>query len=195
MKRALAVLLLVGLSIGIAEAEEEPTPPASTQASLTPDRHWRLAKLPDAQPQTIGLLTYYPNEGGGYTFLEHGNIVFYAVPYFPTTYQIDRSFFVVEVVGGRQQARRIGERINVSTIGTSAMPRGGQTLYRNGTTQKDPSDLRREDVPIAKWGRAVSGDKFQLSILDVDRETRLKLKSIVPLLEKSSNQIRSSDPK
>jgi hypothetical protein len=67
------------------------------------------------------------------------------------------------------------------------MPFGGQTLYRAGTTQKPSDDRRREDVPIAKWSRDAPGDKLRLSISDEDRETRLKLKSIVPVLENAPN--------
>jgi hypothetical protein len=39
------------------------------------------------------------------------------------------------------------------------------------------------DTPIAKWTRDTTEGKFRLSILAEDSETRLKLKSIVPVLE------------
>jgi hypothetical protein len=188
MARTLAVLFLVGLSVGIADADEKPTPAPSKLNALAPENYWRLAKLADAQPQKIGILTYYPNEGGGYTFLERGEIVFYALPNLPTTYQLDRSVVVLERrPDGKVTPRRIVDRMNVFTVGKSAMPFGGQTLYRAGTTQKPPDDRRREDVPIAKWSRDAPGDKLRLSISEEDRETRLKLKSIVPVLENAAN--------
>jgi hypothetical protein len=189
MRRTFAALFLFGLGVSVAYADEKPTPPPSKLTTLSPDTHWRLTKLAGAQPQKIGILTYYPNEGGGYTFLEHGEIVFYALPLLPTTYQIDRSVLVLETRNGKVVPRRIGEQIRVFTVGKSAMPFGGQTIYRTGTTEKLPGDRRREDVPIAKWSRDAPGEEFRLSILDDDRETRLKLKSIVPVLQNASRDL------
>ncbi|HET6326226.1 MAG TPA: hypothetical protein VFG04_16230 [Planctomycetaceae bacterium] len=186
MRRAFAALLLVGLSVSIACADEKPAPPPSKATTIGSETHWRLAKRTDAHPQKIGILTYYPNDGGGYTFLEHGDIVFYALPYWPTTYQFNRNVVVFDIRNGIVVPRTIVEHVNVFTVGKFVMPFGGQTIYRAGTTEKQPGDRRREDVPIAEWSRDAPDGKFRLLILAEDRETRLKLKSIVPVLENDS---------
>jgi hypothetical protein len=46
--------------------------------------------------------------------------------------------------------------------------------------------LHRTDIPIAKWTRDTPDGQFRLSIKEEDHETRLKLKSIVPVLEHAS---------
>jgi hypothetical protein len=174
MKTFLAVSLLIGLSVGIADADDK----ATTPPVGWPENDSRLAKLNDAEPKRIGILTYYPNEMGGYTFLEREHIVFYALPYLPTTYPGLRARSVVETRNGKQTARVIFENVNIIGCGTSKMPFGGHTLYRPGFT---PGHC--QDIPIAKWSRDTPNGKFQLSILAEDSETRLKLKSIVPVLE------------
>jgi hypothetical protein len=45
------------------------------------------------------------------------------------------------------------------------------------------STLLRVDTPLAKWTRDTPNGQFRLSIMSDDHETRLKLKSIVPVLE------------
>ncbi len=189
MRTKLATLLLLGLGIGIAYADERPTPLLSKLTALKSETHWRLAKLADAQPQKIGILTYYPNEGGGYTFLERGGIAFYALPCWPTTYQFTRTAVVFDIRNGIVVPRTIVDHVNVFTVGKFAMPFGGQTIYRIGTTERPPGDRRREDVPIAEWSRDASDGKLRLSILAEERETRLKLKSIVPVLENDSKRL------
>jgi hypothetical protein len=155
MGRALALILVAGLSAPLAEAVSlaeagDKTPLASSHEP--PERDMRLAKLTGAQPQRIGLLTYYPNQGGGYTFLEREHIVFYALPSMPATCQLDR---IVQILGTpKGQVERINvlivEPINVSIIGTSKMPVGGQTLYR-GELHTYFNTFIRDDIAIAKW--------------------------------------------
>jgi hypothetical protein len=41
----------------------------------------------------------------------------------------------------------------------------------------------REDSPIAQWTRDTPAGEFLLSLMDVDSQTRVKVKSIVPVLE------------
>jgi hypothetical protein len=113
--------------------------------------------------------------------------VFYALPFLPTTYQVVRTRFVVETRNGIQTARHVVETVKVFTIGKETIPFGGQTLYRIGATPQRPRDRRREDVPIAKWTRDTPDGQFRLSIMSDDYETRLKLKSIVPVLERAEH--------
>jgi hypothetical protein len=154
MGRILALIVVVGLSVSIAHALDE-TPP---------EKDYQLAKLKGAQPQKIGVLTYYPNRGGGYTFMGGETIVFCALPYEPTTRQL--------------------ENLDVPTIGTSKVPFGGQTVYRSEIIQLRIFDeARRMDTPLAKWTRDTPNGKFRLLIMAEDSETRVKLKSIVPVLE------------
>jgi hypothetical protein len=162
MRKTLALILLFGLSGPIAEADDKPAPPPPTLSTLAPEKDWRLAKQPDAQLQKIGVLTYYPNNGGGYTFTEDATILFCALPYEPTTRQI--------------------ENMVLSIVGPSKMPFGGQTVYRSQIIRSF-DEPHRLDTPIAKWTRDSPNGKFRLSIMADDSETRLKLKSIVPVLE------------
>ena len=206
MKPLCAVVLLVGLSVPIAKADEKPTaavivrpvnggqspfhPIAAPSKPVTPENDSQLAKVPEAQSQKIGILTYYPNKAGGYTFLEGKQIAFYALPYLPTTYKHEAIF--VSVMWWK---RNVVESRTLKTIGTSNMPFSGQTIYRSEMKEvEDPgahfparSRLRprtfvREDIPIAKWTRDTPDGQFRLSIMSDDYETRLKLKSIVPVL-------------
>jgi hypothetical protein len=181
MRRILAVIVLACVSVAIARAEEKPTPP-SKPSTVTPDKDVRLACLTDAQSQKIGVLTYYQNKGGGYTFMEREHIVFYALPFMPATCQFDRIVRILGSPKGEVTPRNIVERIHVSIIGTSKMPVGGQTIYC-GEMHTYFNVFVRHDIPIAKWFRDAPDAKFRLSILAQDNETRLKLKSIVPVLE------------
>jgi hypothetical protein len=186
MRGTLAVLILIGLSVSIAEAEEKATPLASKLSTLTPEDDWRLAKQAGAQTQKIGVLSYYPNNGGGYTFLERAHIEFYSLPYAPTRYWTHNVEFEVVNVHGKAQA--LGKRsiTGLNAIGTSKMPFGGQTFYRSEMKDMNTGVVfRREDVPIARLTRDDPGSKFQLSIWDDDHETQLKLKSIKPMLEQA----------
>jgi hypothetical protein len=178
MRPFVAAVLLVGLSVAIAKADGNPTPPPSMVA---PEDDSRLAKQTGAQPQKIGVLSYYPNNGGGYTFVEHAHIAFYSLPYMPSTYRVGVSEF---------QAGQVRHTTAVlGIIGTSTMARGGQTLYRSEMKEIVPgvADRRREDAPIAKWTRATPDGHFHLSIIAEDSETRVKLKSIVPVLERAEH--------
>jgi hypothetical protein len=157
MRRTLALVLVVGLLVSIAEALED-------NPSLTdtpPDKDTRLVKLTNARPQKIGVLTYYQNKGGGYTFREGETIVFCALPYAPIPHPKESLFIV----------------------GTSKMPLGCQTIYQSLMTGPGFGTLHRTDIPIAQWTRDTPDGKFRLSILTEDNETRLKLKSIIPVLE------------
>ena len=187
MRRTLAVIVVVGLLVSIAEADEKPTPPP-TFSTVTPENDWRLAKQTGTQPQKIGVLSYYPNNGGGYTFLEGKHIAFYSLPYAPTTYWTDNVVVEVLTINGNTQTLLMSRKLNLYTIGTSKMPFGGQTVYRSEMKDMNTGVVfRRQDMPIAKWSRDAAGDEFRLSILDVDRETRPKLKSIIPVLERAEH--------
>ncbi len=179
MRPLLAAVLLVGQSVPIAAAVDKATPPPSTVA---PEDDLRLAKLAHAQPQTIGILKYYPNNGGGYTFVEHEHIAFYSLPYMPSTYWVRVDVFRMGKV--RHTTTVLG------TIGTSTMPRGGQTFYRSEMKKIVPGmdDLRRDDTPLAKWTRDTPDGQFHLSIIAEDSETRVKLKSIIPALEHAEHR-------
>jgi hypothetical protein len=145
----------------------------------------RLAKLTDAPLQKIGILTYYPNQGGGYTFLQGKDIVFYALPYTPSTYKCE-----IEVTGlrplkdGGAEMVAVPVSINVPTIGSSKIPFGGQTVYRTEMFGSGESGFRREDIRLAYSSRDTSDGKLHVWILPEENETRLKLKSVVPVLEK-----------
>ncbi len=179
MGRTLALILVAGLSVSAAEAGDKTSRVPSHEP---PERDLRIASLTGASPQKIGVLTYYPNHGGGYTFLERNRIVFYALPRFPATCQFDR---IVRIVGnpkGEDTPRNIVERINVPIIGTAKMPVGGQTVYR-GDLHTYFNVFVRDDIPIAQWSRDTADGQFRLSLMAEDHETRLKLKSIVPVIE------------
>ena len=177
----IAVLLLLGLSVAIAQAHEKPTP-QSKLSTATPQHDWRLAKANGVQPHKIGVLTYYPNNGGGYTFRQGERLEFYSLPYRPTTSTIKQARIVDEVVNGKM-THRIIEATTIVIVGTSKMPFGGQTFYRSYMTERDPGILVREDTPIATLSRNALDGNFRLSIQDDDSETQLKLKSIRPVLE------------
>jgi hypothetical protein len=187
MRRTLALITLVGLSVGIADADDAATATASTgvRVTLTSESELLLAKVAGARPQKVGILTYYPNQGGGYTFLEGKEIAFYALPYLPSTHHVVQIRFVTK--------NRIVLTANISAVDKLKMQFGSQTFYGLGMTDKSPTkflginaaQLWREDISIAQWTRDTSDGTFRLSILTEDNETRLKLKSIVPVLERA----------
>lgn len=185
MRLTFALLLLVGLGISIGEADEKPGPPPKL-STVTPENDWRLAIKPGAQPQKSGLFTYFPNQGGGYTFLEGKQIALYALPYLPTLYQADCvEWFTETSLDGKTTRRARPTRNNLFTIGPSKMRFGSHTFYR--ARMKDTLTAgvrRREDFPIGKWWRDTPDGDFHLSLMVEDDETRLKLKSIVPVLER-----------
>ena len=171
-------------------AKRETRKAKSAQATLEDDS--RLAKLTNAPPQKVGLLTYYPNKGGGYTFIQGKNIVFYALPYTPTTYKCEvRVRQRVHLArgggnphtGGGTMMADVTQSINVPTIGPSRVPFGGQTVYRTEMSSDGKNGSYREDIRLAYWSRDTADGKCQLWILADDRETQMKLKSIVPVLE------------
>jgi hypothetical protein len=168
MRKILALIVVLGLSVGIADASDYPP-------TVAPKNDVRLFNLTREEPKRIGILTYYPNVGGGYTFLEHEDIVFYSLPYMPTTYTVEC------VTTVRHTTTVLG------TIGTNMMPRGGQTLYRSEMKEIVPGVHRREDTPIAKWTRNTPTGRFRLLVMDVDSQTRVKLKSIVSVLDRAEH--------
>jgi hypothetical protein len=178
VKAVLAVAVLVGLFVRIAKPDDEPT-----FHTVTPDKDSRLAKRPGAQTLKIGVLTYYPNAGGGFTFLDKGDIAFYALPLLPTTYQVARIRLVVESRNGQDSVHPVFETVTVFGIGKSLVPFGGQTLYRGQMMEVKAGVRCRTDIPLAKWTRDSPNGRFQLSFIAKDNETLLKLTSIVPVLE------------
>ncbi len=191
MRTLVAAVVLFGQLGGMANAEtpardysaqREARSLEAARSALAEDA--RLAKLTDATPQKIGILTYYRNAGGGYTFLERERILFYSLPFLPGTYQADNPVHPVLRSFVRQKGDYgFPENRTLGIIGTRKMPFGGQTMYRTEMTRIVLGVRRREDVPIAKWSRDSPDGNFRLSILAEENETRLKLKSIVPVLE------------
>jgi|HubBroStandDraft_2_1064218.scaffolds.fasta_scaffold554938_1 hypothetical protein len=164
MGRTLALMLVVGLSVPIAEADEKPTPPPKL-STVTPENDWRLAKQTGAQLQKIGVLTYYPNTGGGYTFMKGKDIVFYALPFLPTTHNLQHNLLNGTIM------------VQVGAVGTVPMPFGGQTVYRSEMTDTGFGRSRR-DIPRAIWSRDAPDRDFRLSIKHGDHDTRLILEYI-----------------
>jgi hypothetical protein len=190
MKCFLVSVVSLGLSVAIAKADETRTPLPSEPSTVAPEQDVRLAKLAGAQPQKVGILTYYPNKGGGYTFAQGKDIVFYALPYTPSTYKCEVR--VVQRVnlglrGGLKAMISVKQSINVPSIGSSKVPFGGQTVYRTEMSSNGRDGFFRKDIRLAYWSRDTSDGKFRLSLLAEDSETRLKLKSIVPVLERAEH--------
>jgi hypothetical protein len=171
MKGVLATAVMLGMCV----ADETAAPTRDT-----PETDSRLAQLANAQPKKIGVLTYYPNRGGGYTFKEGEQIVFYALPFSPA--KSPQLAVLVQQRDGKNIIDLAFLR-TIATIGKSKLPFGGLTVFQ-GEMIKTPNDESlREDTPIAKWTRDTPNGQFRLSLMTKDRETRLKLKSIVPLLQ------------
>jgi hypothetical protein len=181
MNPLLTAVVLAGMCFG----DDKPAAPPLEPCNVTPDKDVRLACLADAKPQKIGVLTYYPNKGGGYTFMEVERIAFYSLPYMPTDYPSDRTVQVIENRNGNLVSRRIVERTTLASIGTATMPFGGQSIYR-GEMMQMATGVFRKDTALATWSRDTPDGHFRLFIMDGNRETRLKLKSIVPVLEHAS---------
>jgi hypothetical protein len=192
MGRILALIVLACGSVSIAESDDKPAGRPWFNLNVTVVRNEspaendaRLAKRTDALPQKIGVLSYYANKGGGYTFMERGRLAFYALPYKPCTSKTQQ-IVVVQDKDDKDTFYRFQKEKAVSTVGTSTMPFGGLTVYR--CEMFDGIDgLRREDIPIAKWTRDTPTGEFRLSIVDVDSRTRVKVKSIKPVLERAEH--------
>jgi hypothetical protein len=192
-------MLVVGLSVLIAKADDKPTSQplsdfiAEHEARIAKaayadvEKDQRLSKLTNAPLQKIGVLSYCPNKGGGYTFFEGGHLLFYSLPYMPSTYDVEYQVFKREMSkdGRREVVNAFMASKALGTIGSRPLPSGGQVLYRSEMKVIASQALRREDIPIAKWSRDTPDGQFRLSILEGDRETRLKLKSIIPVLERA----------
>jgi hypothetical protein len=209
MRRTLTVVVLIMVAVGIAKAsDDKPAFPPLKASKLTPDidvsglfvgddkpvgrvdfsmidpkNDVRLTKPKDSQPTRVGVLSYYANKGGGYTFMEGENMLFYSLPYLPTR---DKCPVMVTVNGGTMQTR-VAVTLDLFSIGTTKMPDGGQTVYRSEMKEILTGIWRREDIPIADWSREVPYARCRLTLFDDDHETRLKLKSIVPVLERAEH--------
>jgi len=179
MRSTLALMLVVGLSVPIAEADEKPTPPPKL-STVTPENDWRLAKQTGAQLQKIGVLTYYPTVGGGLTFVENGKVAFYALPYLPVTSEHVRT---VNRQVGKKEVPVVVAILFHATIGPSKMACGSYAIYRSELMADGDGGYLRQYIPVAMWSRDTPDGKFRLSTMVDDSETRLKLKSIVPVLE------------
>jgi hypothetical protein len=187
MRPVLAAVLL--LWIFPAVADDKPNRPVPDFSTVAPENDYRLAKVKDAQRCKVGLLSYYPNKGGGYTFIEREHILFYSLPYVPTKYAIKyvENGEWIDRKGNKQSGSVLKSR-RVPIISRREMPLDRQTVYRTEMKEVErpffhQMDSRRVDTPIAKWWRDAPGDNFQFSIMAENHEIRLRLKSIVPVLE------------
>jgi hypothetical protein len=135
MRPLLAAAVLVGLAVGIADAADDPI-------TVTLKNDERLVNRTGEKPKRIGILTYYPNMGGGYTFLEHEQIVFYSLPYVSTTYKAAEYMEAVAVRdnNGKEALHFHYITVVLGTIGPSTMPYGGQTVYRSEMKGKHPRE-------------------------------------------------------
>ncbi len=179
MKPVLAALL-IGLLGPLSVASDDVIRPHGPDTS--PESDSRLARIADAQPQKIGVLTYFPNKGGGYTFMEGKDVAFVALPYLPATARFSHA----QIIGAQGNRRFIGP-VTIGSIGTSKMPFGSQTFYHTGMTIKAQGFSVRDDTPIATLVRDTPDGRFQFSILAKDSETRTKLKSIKPALGRAEH--------
>ena len=181
MRRTLALFLVVGLLVAIAKADAKLTP-RPKPSTLTPQKDSRLAKRPGALPQKIGVLTYYRNVGGGFTFLDEDDIAFYAMPFDASVCNCERTVPIFERArNGAVVVRLTVVNINVVTIGTLKLPDGYYTICRARMIDLGNESVR-EDEPIAFWFGAFAKE-HRLSTITFDHETRIKLKSIIPVLE------------
>jgi hypothetical protein len=191
MKAVLAAAVLIGMWV----ADDKPAVRwtfnfnAKVRDESPAENDARLAKRTDALPHKSGVLSYYANKGGGYTFMEQGHLAFYALPYKPSTSAAQQAV-VTQDKNDKDTFYRFMKERTVSTVGSSLMPFGGLTVYRSEMFDGDDG-LCREDIPIAKWTRDTPSGKFQLSIMDVDSNTRVKLKSIIPVLEQAPQPLPS----
>jgi hypothetical protein len=199
VKAFLAAVVMVGLLVGTARGAPPPSvyrdsiiaqheQRKATAARVVLESDARLAKVADARPQKIGILTYYPNRGGGFTFREGATIVLYALPYLPTTRDVEKTLLIIETTSaGIVIPHHPKQWQSVSAIGTSKLPFGGQAIYQPEMFTTGKNVLCREDVQVGSWTRDTPNGKLRLSIMAKDNETRMKLKSIVPVLERAEH--------
>jgi hypothetical protein len=174
MRPFVAAVVLIGLCV----ADDKPAASVDFR-TVRPDNDSRLAKREDAQTKNVEILNYYQNKGGGYTFMRGQQVEFYSLPYMPTKYTSE--YFVLA-------PQRVSVKRDIWLIGTSTMPFGGQTLFRSQMRAVPGArTLLRVDTEIARWTRDTPDGPFHLSIIAEDTETRLKLKSIVPVLERAEH--------
>jgi len=179
MRMTLSLILVVGLAVAIAEADDKPAS-RPRPSNFIPEKDSRVAKRPGAQTQKIGVLTYYPAVGGGLTFVENGKVAFYALPYLPVTSEHVRT---VNRQVGKKEVPVVVAILFHATIGPSKMACGSYAIYRSELMADGDGGYLRQYIPVAMWSRDTPDGKFRLSTMVDDSETRLKLKSIVPVLE------------
>ena len=76
------------------------------------------------------------------------------------------------------------QRVSIFAIGTDKLSPGAYFIYRCRPVETPQMGIScREDSPIAQWTRDTPAGEFLLSLMDVDSQTRVKVKSIVPVLE------------
>lgn len=110
------------------------------------------------------------------------------MPRTPSTYKCEVQVTVCKpIAGGGTAIVYTTQSINVPTIGPSTIPFGSQTVYRTEMFNNGKDGFFREDLRLAYWSRDTSEWQFQLWILAEDRETRLKVKSIIPVLERAEH--------
>lgn len=181
MRPLLAAALLVGMCV----ADEKPTAPPMQPSTVSLEKAVRVACLADAKPQKIGVLTYYPNEVGGFTFKDGKRIAFYAIPYLPVTSKREHT---VNRQVGKKAVPVVVATVFHATIGPSKMAFGSYAVYRSEVMADGAGGFLRQYIPIAMWSRDTPDGKFRFSIMAEDGETRLKLKSIVPVLEHATRR-------
>jgi hypothetical protein len=183
MRPILAGVVLVAFSVGIVDAwdDDAPAPP-----SVTPDTDKRLARWSDSPFQKIGLFTYFRNNGGGYTFLQDDRLEFYSLPNVPEPQTVKYAEVVLVSVNGKVVRQFVSHSQTLGTIGTVRHPFGGQTFFRTQMKQVGKASYR-DDKAIATWSRESAHDKFRFSITSDGHETRLKLKSIISVLERAEH--------
>jgi hypothetical protein len=192
MRTHSALLLLIGL-MSSAVADDKPTPSAPDLdpdfSNVAPENDSRLAKLKDAHPQKIGLLTYYPNNGGGYTFLDGKHIAFYALPYALAWDEFLKMevFTETDEATGKVTQRQRPTTTMLGTIGSTKLPFSNQMVCRGAMVKTPIGIVRRSDTPIASWYRKSPDGKFRFSIMAEDQETRTKLKSVLPVFERAEH--------
>jgi hypothetical protein len=184
MRRTLSLMLLLGLWVSIVKADDKPAS-RPRPSNLIPEKDSRVAKRPGAQTQKIGVLAYYPTVGGGLTFSENGKVAFYALPYLPVTSKHERT---VNRQVGKKEVPVVVAILFHATIGPSKLPLGSYAIYRSELMADGEGGFLRQYIPIAMWSRDTAGGQFRLSLMVDDPETRLKLKSIIPVLESAEHR-------
>ena len=180
MRRTLAFILVVGLSVGIAAAYDRSPRPSAVR----PEEDARLAKVANACHLRRLACSRTIETREAATRSSRGGISCSTL--FPLCPRRANVQGIVQILGnnkGQVEARNIVGQIDVPMIGLLPMPVCSQTIYRG--EMHTYFNLRlRHDLAIGEWVRDTPDSKARLSITSDDHETRLKLKSIVPVLER-----------